>query len=150
VPPYWVHCDHYERLKCRTIPVYYTTRVTRREPALRMRPSRNLPRTQLAPPAAARKLANILLSRAYRVTMSGQAAKRPADGLAPLFTANKAPKAPRWSLVNDKGGTCMVRTDPECKPSAKIAAFDMVRGVPNLLGIDNLPPRGLLLVCLHL
>lgn len=58
----------------------------------------------------------------------------PSGGFAPVFAAArggapKVPKASGWSVATGTAdGTCMVRTDPGCVPSAKVAAFDMVRG----------------------
>ena len=56
----------------------------------------------------------------------------PSGGFAPVFAAArgaaKVPKASGWSVTaGTPDGTCMVRTEPGCAPSAKVAAFDMVR-----------------------
>ena len=56
----------------------------------------------------------------------------PSGGFAPVFAAarggTKVPKASGWSVTaGTPDGTCMIRTDPSCVPSAKVAAFDMVR-----------------------
>ncbi len=67
--------------------------------------------------------------RGAEAPAGGAGGDGPAAFFAPRAKAARGELTPGWHVVRDakRGGVYLMRVDPDSRPSAKVAAFDMAR-----------------------